>query len=142
MTHAIHCSKVNDASPECDRPIGGSHLVVTLLAVPCGYVGWQTKIVRERKELLRFVVDGGGGYVMIRDKEHQFIGPLPKPADQIPKYVDPSIEQRPDERPSAFRLWLGDEAIGSILVAANVGESDLNRLKVNFPEAAVIQYTR
>jgi hypothetical protein len=24
-------------------------VVVTLLAVPCGYVGWQAKIVRERK---------------------------------------------------------------------------------------------
>ena len=25
---------------------------VTLLAVPCGYVGWQAKIVRERKARL------------------------------------------------------------------------------------------
>ena len=27
-------------------------IAVTLLAVPCAYVGWQAKIVRERRELL------------------------------------------------------------------------------------------
>ena len=27
-------------------------IVVTLLAIPCGYVGWQAKIVREREAML------------------------------------------------------------------------------------------
>jgi hypothetical protein len=30
---------------------------VTLLAIPCGYVGWQAKIVRERRAELNRVVD-------------------------------------------------------------------------------------
>jgi hypothetical protein len=37
-------------------------IVVTLLAVLCGYVGWQAKIVRHRRELIRQVV-AAGSYV-------------------------------------------------------------------------------
>jgi hypothetical protein len=35
---------------------------VTLLAIPLGYVGWQAKIVRHRRELIRQVV-AAGSYV-------------------------------------------------------------------------------
>jgi hypothetical protein len=30
-------------------------IVITLLAVPLAYVGWQAKIVRERKAMLEFI---------------------------------------------------------------------------------------
>lgn len=33
---------------------------VTLAAIPCGYVGWQVKIVRERKEMLKDFMARGG----------------------------------------------------------------------------------
>jgi hypothetical protein len=32
-------------------------IVVALLAIPCGYVSWQAKIVRERRGELNRVVD-------------------------------------------------------------------------------------
>jgi hypothetical protein len=47
-------------------------IVVTLLAVPCGYIGWQARIVRERRDLLasQFVKssinDGNGSMSWIR----------------------------------------------------------------------------
>jgi hypothetical protein len=33
---------------------------VPLLAVPLGYVGWQAKIVRERRAMLIWIEDNGG----------------------------------------------------------------------------------
>src|ERR1700747_2520005 len=38
-------------------------IVVTLLAVPCAYVGWQAKIVREREAIANRILglDGGDG---------------------------------------------------------------------------------
>ncbi len=37
-------------------------IVVTLLAVPLGYVGWQAKIVREREALINRGVPGSVVY--------------------------------------------------------------------------------
>ena len=35
---------------------------VTLLAVPCAYVGWQAKIVRERQEEIRKIANPSANY--------------------------------------------------------------------------------
>jgi hypothetical protein len=35
-------------------------IVVTLLVVPLGYVGWQRKIIRDRSEMTRDIVKSGG----------------------------------------------------------------------------------
>ena len=40
-------------------------IVVTLLAVACGYVGWQAKIVRQRRAMLGTIDAVGGRYLAI-----------------------------------------------------------------------------
>ena len=42
---------------------------VTLLAVPCWYVGWQAKIVRDRKTMLQEINQAGGDSEFWMDTE-------------------------------------------------------------------------
>ena len=48
-------------------------IAVTLLAVPCAYVGWQVKIVRDRKATVHEVAEmnGDGGGEAQRDGPHR-----------------------------------------------------------------------
>lgn len=90
-------------------------IVVTLLAVPCAYVGWQAKIVRERK-LLRAA---GVAYFSEPDiccffDPHRF----PKPA------TIPRIRER-----------LGDEAVQLVSAYISASTETCVRLRAAFPEA-------
>jgi hypothetical protein len=87
---------------------------VTLLAVPLAYVGWQAKIVRERRAELSRAVDGrlleicGNG-------ENRVI--------------------------SWIRRVLSDQRVGSIKVLTGTDATELDRLRVLFPEAEVKVWT-
>jgi hypothetical protein len=118
---------------------------VTVLAVACGYVGWQESIVRERKELLSFVVNNGGGYLF----------PEPDLPSDRPIGVLPAFALVPPNRPLItlsthnvtknpqwIRIWLGDERIAALLLTASVSSDDAARIIAAFPEANVSQYTR
>src|SRR5579871_2445998 len=77
-------------------------IVVTLFAlIPCGYVGWQAKIVRHRKWVLSHLET--------------------KPAASI----DPWSRKDPEPVPW-IRRTLGDEALDWIGVDSNASESDFN----------------
>ena len=85
-------------------------IVVTLLAVPFGYVGWQAKIVRERRAELNRAIDGrqlvicGNGEVLV-----------------IPW----------------IRRTLGDQRVGAIKVLTGTDAAELERLRILFPEAEI-----
>ena len=103
-------------------------IVVTLLALPMGYVGWQAKIVRERKFWLETHAarEPGGddmysvdpGWVVFRDGNH---------------------EQR---SPSRIRLWLGDEDHSVLLISPAAPETDAAVAAALFPEAAIYKYRK
>jgi hypothetical protein len=85
-------------------------IVVTLLAVPLGYVGWQAKIVMERKAEIRRGVSG-------RAFMSEDMGP--------PAWM------------SYLRYRLGDNNITVIQVPANTDSDEMNRLRTLFPEADI-----
>jgi hypothetical protein len=84
-------------------------IVVTLLAVVCGYVGWQAKIVRERKAML---------------KNPQFCL-----ACQLFEVAGRGIPW--------IRWRLGDIDCYAIIGDEKVIDADLDRYRVAFPEADV-----
>jgi hypothetical protein len=101
-------------------------IVVTLLAVPMSYVGWQAKIVRERTVWLkthaaREPVDDDVffleiGWVIFRDSDSE------------------------QHAPSRIRLWLGDEARRVILVLPEAPSTDAAEAAALFPEATIYKY--
>jgi hypothetical protein len=92
---------------------------VTLLAIPCGYAGWQAKIVRERKSMREWIRERRG---ICMDAD--------LPVGDVPVWSD-----RETQRISSIRNWLGDRAVTLIEIDAKPEEID--RIKVIFPEALV-----
>ena len=86
-------------------------IVVTLLAIPCGYVGWQAKIVRERNEFI-------SRYNCTLSSWSAF-------------YHDPAIPW--------IRRFLGDEAWVAIDLPISTSNNELNRAAELFPEARRIR---
>jgi hypothetical protein len=80
---------------------------VTLLAVPCAYVGWQAKIVRER-DAMRLDL-----------KDHGFV-----------TFDDPKLVP-------IVRRWLGDEGYSTILVPRGTSADYIAKIKAIFPESTV-----
>lgn len=88
-------------------------IVVALLAVPCAYVDWEAKIVRERRAELSRAVDRRIVGVSVEDQQH-----LPW-----------------------LRRILGDKRIYSIKLIAGTDDAELNRVRELFPEARVETWT-
>jgi hypothetical protein len=95
---------------------------VTLLAVPLGYVGWQAKIVRDRKSWRDAIVRLGGSVSPQR----------PRPPG--------GAAAQPVPQPNWLRRLLGDEPAGFILLPQDWLYDPLNRqTKITFPEATIFQ---
>ena len=91
-------------------------IVVTLFAlIPCGYIGWQAKIVRERRAELNRAVDG------------RLFG------------IAGSDERRAIPW---IRRVLADQQVFSILMPVGTDRSELDRLRALFPEARVEVWTQ
>ncbi len=88
-------------------------IVVTLLAVPLGYVGWQEKIVRHRS------------WVLSHFEKRE------RPA------VIPVERWEPQESIPWIRRVLGDHAHARLDVDLSVPESDFIAIKDAYPEASV-----
>jgi hypothetical protein len=80
-------------------------IAVALLAIPCGYVAHEAMIVRERKTMLKLIVDRGG--VVIHGDG--------------------------DPQPSVLRRMLGDEGVEGI-GASGVPAGTASELRRIFPE--------
>jgi hypothetical protein len=81
-------------------------IVVTLLAIPFGYVGWQAKIVRDRKAML-------------------------ETGDLSPVF-SAEIDETKDAAIPTIRLWLGDHFCREVFLKQ---PEDIERYKAAFPEA-------
>jgi hypothetical protein len=84
-------------------------IVVTLLAVPCGYVAWQAKIVRERRAELNRAVD------------MRLTG----------------INESDEEIIPWIRRMLGDQCVVWIGEPIGTDAAEVNRLQSLFPEAKI-----
>jgi hypothetical protein len=93
-------------------------IVVTLLAVPCANVGWQAKIVNERRRLLESVLLHQGVAYPDLSPSHSS-GPLP------------------DRSPPCIRRLMGDVWMDGIYQDAKTSDEVLERVATTFPEAIV-----
>jgi hypothetical protein len=82
---------------------------VTLLAIPCAYVGWQAKIVRQRRAML-------------------FNNPRVGVLSSVV-----TVDGEPDV--SWLRRWLGDDHPGNIVTVDDASEAELDEYRSEFPEA-------
>ena len=89
-------------------------LVVTLLAIPCWYVGDQWRIVQHRARIKARIL-----FLTKDDRE---------------------ALQKPDEV-SWVRRWPGDEAISHIAMSKGDEPQFIEEVKENFPEAVIFPYT-
>ena len=88
---------------------------VTMLSVPCAYVSWQVKIVRERKEEIRKITNDGGlvGFWDVAEPP-----PLPMEVRTVP----------------FIRRWIGDRAVLSVMFKKGTANGERQRIKELFPE--------
>jgi hypothetical protein len=88
-------------------------IVVTLLAIPCWYMGSQYRIVAERRAVLAKVVKSGGGF-----------------------YTDSG---NPTPTIPWIRSLLGDEGMSNIVYVCRAGREvhAENEIKKAFPEASL-----
>ena len=93
---------------------------VTLFAlIPCGYVGWQAKIVRERRSWLTRLQEEGYKY---------------------PKVGDIVIHAGNGHGgPNIVRRLLGDEEIVAVAIPATISDEDREATLRLFPESNVTQ---
>jgi hypothetical protein len=90
-------------------------ILVALMAVPCAYVGWQAKIVRERRALLDQIEAAGGG-----DETAVFYNSASPPP------------------PPWLRRILGDETIELLLVPSTTDEETMARIHLLFPDTQIL----
>ncbi|HEV2972350.1 MAG TPA: hypothetical protein VGY55_20415 [Pirellulales bacterium] len=86
-------------------------IVVTLLTIPCAYIGAQAEIVRERKAML--------------ENGHLTLSEATPARNRLPR----------------LRVWLGDVDCFILYFDPIVSDSDLERYRVAFPEAQVTRFT-
>src|SRR5206468_2054534 len=84
-------------------------IVVTLLAIPCGYVGWQAKIVRQRQS-------------MISRRPVVF-------------YLEAPVANQPDV--PWLHKFLQDVYIHEVILDPSVSAEGVARFEAAFPEAIV-----
>ncbi len=94
-------------------------IVVTLLAVPLGYVGWQAKIVRERATMREYIES-------VDDGECQLVADVP----EFLRKRNPTV--------SWIRRLLGDEAIYLVVLPDKTDLDERRRIKAILPEAKLM----
>ena len=107
---------------------------VTLVGIVGGYLASQTEIVSERRQLLRHLVEFGGGYYA----NQQFSGAHPRPHDVL---SPPGIAPRrpPPSVSSVVRKLLGDCDIDFIWLPNETAQADSLRIAELFPEADIFK---
>jgi hypothetical protein len=96
---------------------------VTLLAAACSYVGWQAKIVMERRLILNvfeFSDGGKGGYwVEGADVWEPY----------TPTHKTLIAAGTPENDPSWIRLWLGDRRINTFYLRSAFSSPEIHRIE-------------
>jgi hypothetical protein len=105
-------------------------IVVALLAVPLGYVGWQAKVVRERKETAAEVESLGG---MVFRASSIWFG-----EEEVTLTFGKFRFAPPYPSPPFLRSWLGDEAVLGVSLPDSTPRTTIERIRATFPEAQIV----
>jgi hypothetical protein len=94
---------------------------IALVSLLLGWLGWQFKVVQERRAIRSEIQNAGGMFVTLP--------PLPDPNEKFTKQADISW----------IRRLMGDEAVSVISLPHDTltGDDDLTRIKAAFPEASI-----
>jgi hypothetical protein len=118
---------------------------VTLLAVPCAYLGWQAKKVRDRKA---WIESNSATYsikqIHLGEGTHGFSFKKISPDSPLSiglEYYRLNVGSRKDS-PSWLRRLLGDEPIGLICLRETALTAEMQSVVVLFPEAQVLAMRR
>ena len=95
-------------------------IVVTLLALACGYASWEAKIARERHKAVAAYRAVGGYAVEI---------------DETPGGGHGTMTRFP-QAPWPLR-WFGEDGYSEILVPQGTSAGEIERLASLFPEASI-----
>src|SRR5581483_3744764 len=97
-------------------------IVVTLLAIPCGWLGWQAKIVRDRKATWARISKSGGHDSAL--------------------WSLTTSQREPDRRGTGYpktvswiRRLLGDRPVNGIILPDTLPPDDVEQILKIFPEA-------
>ena len=116
---------------------------VTLLAIPCGYVGWQAKIVRERKATFDRLISDPKNFgifyaLWLKPNDVERVGRLY--TGLLPLDHQQFVTQWGSrDRPSAICRWLGepDVCVLAIFISADDQTTNVDRLRELFPKALI-----
>jgi hypothetical protein len=121
-------------------------IAVTLLAVPCAYIGWQATKMRDRKawiesnsatySIKQEYVLAEGTRVMTQER----IGPNSRLSHGLEYYV--LNQGRGEDSPGWVRRLLGDEPIDVICIKEDASTAEMRSVVVLFPEAKVFATRR
>jgi hypothetical protein len=110
---------------------------MALLTIPCGYVSWQAKIVRERKALLVEIESEGGGFCSSKRTTAGFWGKFPiwpnEAIESIGKYHQGALED-------ITRHFLGEESVVVIWLPAAIPPTEEIQIKERIPEAYIWRF--
>ncbi len=116
---------------------------VALLALPSSYIGWQAKIMHQRKSLLAQIVNRGGGYWIALSPlvsgpggssslEVESFGSVPSVQD-----FRPTVLPAENNEPPKIRQWIGDEPIFEIYLGPKYSSAEIAEIAKHFPEAII-----
>jgi hypothetical protein len=107
-------------------------LIVTLLAIPCAWIGSEWKIVRERAALIDSVRAHGGAITTTGFVTSNAEGWTAGPGIKI---------EAGDKRPpiSIVRRWLGDQDVSLIVISSDFPDSDEQRILGLFPGTDLVK---
>jgi hypothetical protein len=106
-------------------------IVITLLAVPWAYVGWQARIVRQRKAMMS-ELNGTGASVYLTSEIAHIQG-----ANFGIDIGDRTIRP-PYPTASGLRELLGDDFVLGIVLSQQTPPVTVSRIRATFPEAMVV----
>jgi hypothetical protein len=104
-------------------------IVVTLVAVPLGYVGWTVKIIRERTDMIAKIRGIGGEVMTLPSLPGMTLFPLITRKGELMRGQRPAIP--------AIRRWLGDEDVVFLVLNPGMSHEDVERVAAMFPEAII-----
>jgi hypothetical protein len=101
-------------------------VLVTVLAIPLGWLAMETKSVQERRALITRIEQQYGRVI-----DHQILWSVSH-GEELPAYYELPWH----------RKWFGDRAVSSIQLPWTWDKNDLARVQRQFPEATTVYIDR
>jgi hypothetical protein len=107
-------------------------IVVALLAIPCAYVGWQAKFVRERKAMAGRIEALAGDVIKLPNIPGRQVTPIIIYNRRLLDAICPTIP--------FIRRWLGDFEVVGLNLNPSISKVEVELAKALFPEAVAFTH--